>query len=94
MHGPDECAGNVQELCAAKYHPLSTWWNFVHCQNYQGRFEVGKPAVALRCARSAKLDIENSGVGQCMGLDGSGKAEEGVALLQASVQATKDLGIE
>jgi hypothetical protein len=29
-HGPDECAGNVQELCAAKYAP-SQWWDFVQC---------------------------------------------------------------
>src|ERR1700722_7859140 len=30
MHGPNECAGNVQQLCAEMYTP-SEWWNFVQC---------------------------------------------------------------
>lgn len=94
MHGREECVGNVQELCASKYAPRQNWWSFVHCQNYEGRYKVGTPALALRCARSAKLDMENSGVGQCMGFDASGVAEEGVALLKESVQKSKDLGIE
>ncbi|GAW05298.1 coiled-coil domain-containing protein 58 [Lentinula edodes] len=35
MHGPEECAGNVQQLCAAKYSPFANWWEFVHCNNYE-----------------------------------------------------------
>ncbi|KAI1795114.1 hypothetical protein LXA43DRAFT_1110669 [Ganoderma leucocontextum] len=85
MHGQNECAGNVQELCAIKYAPFERWWEFVQCQNFQGRYEVGKPATALKCANSAKLDWENSG---------DGKGEEGLSLLQQSVQETNLLGIE
>jgi hypothetical protein len=94
LHGPGECAGNVQELCAIKYTPLSTWWKFVQCQNALGRYEVGKPEVALKCAKEVDLDWEFSGVGGCVGLDGSGKGEEGVKLLQESVTFSKELGIQ
>ena len=33
-----------------EYAPFQRWWNFVHCQNFQGRYEVGKPETALKCA--------------------------------------------
>ncbi|THH02791.1 hypothetical protein EW026_g179 [Hermanssonia centrifuga] len=94
MHGPTECAGNVQELCALKYTPTAVWWRFVQCQNFQGRYEVGKPETALKCADAAKIDWENSGVGECAGLDASGKGEEGVQLLLESVKKTKKMGIQ
>lgn len=94
MHGPNECAGNVQEICAMKYTPTSVWWRFTQCQNFQGRYEVGKPETALKCADAAGIDWENSEVGQCAGTDGSGKGREGTGLLLESVQVTKALGIE
>lgn len=53
MHGPEECAGNVQQLCVKKYASFTDWWEFVQCQNYQGREKVGGPDVALKCARTA-----------------------------------------
>ncbi|KAJ3003011.1 hypothetical protein NUW54_g5532 [Trametes sanguinea] len=59
-----------------------------------GRSEIGKPEKAIQCAKTAELDWENSGVGACAGVDGSGKAEEGVRLLQQSVAITQELGIE
>ncbi|KAJ7180075.1 hypothetical protein C8R43DRAFT_971527 [Mycena crocata] len=92
LHGPGECAGNVQQLCAAKYS--SKWWEFVRCQNYQGRAQVGVPAVALKCAKTAGIDWEESGVGNCAGMDGSGKGSEGVELLRNSLLTGKALGIE
>jgi len=93
MHGEDECAGNVQQLCAKKYAP-DQWWDFVQCQNYQGRNKIGLPDVALKCAKAAGFDWELSGVGRCAGLDGSGTGKEGIALLQASVRASEKLGLE
>ncbi|KDR83751.1 hypothetical protein GALMADRAFT_54325 [Galerina marginata CBS 339.88] len=84
LHGPDECAGNVQQLCASKYAPFSNWWEFVKCQNFQGRENIGLPDVALKCAEVAGIDWGSSGAGECAGLDGSGKGTEGVALLKAS----------
>ncbi|KII95217.1 hypothetical protein PLICRDRAFT_34060 [Plicaturopsis crispa FD-325 SS-3] len=93
LHGPDECAGNVQQLCAAKYAP-DQWWHFVQCQNYQGRAKVGTPEVALKCAQASGIDWETSPVGQCAGLDGAGRGAEGIKLLQNSVKATAELGIQ
>ncbi|KAI9467074.1 hypothetical protein BJY52DRAFT_1111560 [Lactarius psammicola] len=92
-HGRDECAGNVQQLCAAKHTPLKTWWEFVTCQNYEGKDRIGSPDVALKCARTAKIDWNDSEVGRCAGLNGSGTGEEGVQLLQESVKVTEALGI-
>ncbi|KAF8505830.1 hypothetical protein F5888DRAFT_1791801 [Russula emetica] len=93
MHGPDECAGNVQQLCVAKHTPMRTWWEFVMCQNYQGRGHIGLSDVALKCARTHNIDWEESGVGQCVGLDGSGKGKEGVQLLHNSIRVAESLGI-
>ncbi|KIY49185.1 hypothetical protein FISHEDRAFT_65248 [Fistulina hepatica ATCC 64428] len=94
LHGAQECAGNVQQLCAQKYAPVSRWWEFVNCQNYQGRYKVGLPDIALKCASSAQLDWKNGPIGQCAGVDGSGKGEEGISLLQESVLISQGLGIE
>ncbi|KAI0832295.1 hypothetical protein BC628DRAFT_1310066 [Trametes gibbosa] len=92
-HGPEECAGNVHELCAIKYAPTKRWWSFVQCLNFKGRSEIGKPETALQCAKTTDIDWENSGAGACAGLEGSGKGEEGVRLLQQSVAVTQQMGI-
>jgi hypothetical protein len=92
LHGPAECAGNVQQLCAAKYS--EKWWDFVRCQNEQGRFQVGLPDVALECAKTVGIAWETTAVGKCAGLDGSGKASEGVQLLRESLLNGKALEIE
>ncbi|KAG6900975.1 hypothetical protein C0993_004413 [Termitomyces sp. T159_Od127] len=93
MHGPEECAGNIQQLCVAKYEPAD-WWQFVQCQNYEGKDEVGNPDLALRCADTVGIDWKNSQAGACAGLDGSGTEPEGVALLKESVELSRKLGIE
>ncbi|KAI0939272.1 hypothetical protein AcV5_000737 [Taiwanofungus camphoratus] len=93
-HGPEECAGNVHELCVMKYAPMFQFWEFVQCQNYQGSEKIGLPETALQCANTAKIDWEPSGAGACAGLDGSGKAAEGVKLLQNSVRKSKEMGIQ
>ena len=94
MHGPEECAGNVQQLCVNKYAPFENWWEFVICQNYQGREYIGEPDVALTCAKTAGIDWERSGAGQCAGLDGSGKGSEGVALLKESVLLAQQMNLK
>jgi hypothetical protein len=63
------------------------------CQNYQGRDYIGRPDVALKCARTHNIDWEESGVGECVGLDGSGKGREGVQLLHDSIRVAGSLGI-
>jgi hypothetical protein len=92
-HGPVECAGNVQQLCAAKYEDIRRWWSFVRCQDYYALGEIGVPAVALKCARISGIDWENGKTGKCAGVDGSGMGAEGVALQIESIMATEALGI-
>ena len=94
MHGPEECAGNVQQLCVNKYAPFKNWWEFVICQNYQGREYIGEPEVALKCANAAGIDWEAGGAGQCAGLDGSGKGSEGVTLLKESVLLAEQMNVK
>lgn len=77
-----------------KYTDTPVWWRFTQCQNFQGRYEVGKPETALKCADAAGIDWKSSDVGQCAGIDGSGKGKEGTGLLRDSVEVTKALGIE
>ncbi|KAE9410480.1 hypothetical protein BT96DRAFT_871390 [Gymnopus androsaceus JB14] len=94
LHGPEECAGNVHQLCAAKYAPFANWWEFIHCSNYQGRNKIGLPETARKCAQTAQIDLETSGMGECMGLDGSGKGTEGVKLLHESIAYGKTIGLQ
>jgi hypothetical protein len=63
------------------------------CQNYQGRGQIGRPDVALKCARTHNIDWEESRVAQCVGPDGSGKGKEGVQLLHDSIRVAESLGI-
>ncbi|KAF8655252.1 hypothetical protein AX16_003155 [Volvariella volvacea WC 439] len=93
LHGPEECAGNVQQLCVAKYASPSNWWEFVQCQNYEGRDKIGLPDLALKCARTAEINWEESGVGECAGITGDGRGAEGIRLLQKSVNETQRRGI-
>ncbi|THH11935.1 hypothetical protein EW145_g318 [Phellinidium pouzarii] len=84
LHGPLECAGNVHELCASNHLDQKQWWSYLKCLNFNGRGKIGEPETALKCAETAKFDWTESGVGDCAGQDGSGKAEEGISLLQES----------
>ncbi|KAG6854792.1 hypothetical protein C0991_001219 [Blastosporella zonata] len=93
MHGLEECAGNIQQLCVAKYEP-SAWWEFIQCQNYEGRSEIGNPNLTLKCANAVGIDWENSAAAECAGLDGSGTGSEGITLLKESVIRGHKLGIE
>lgn len=104
MHGTLECAGNVQELCAAKYLPQNDWWKFLQCENSYGRAEVGTPKTARRCAVMVGFDWDKSGVGACADVLGghtrnSENVEEfdeleGVTLLKESVRRSQELGIQ
>lgn len=92
MHGHDECAGNIQQLCVKKHaEDLAQWWSFVQCQNYEGRLRIGLPSVATKCARSARLEWEKSGAAECVGEkygggEKSGDGQEGRLLLKKSVE--------
>jgi hypothetical protein len=93
MHGDIECQGNIQQLCAATYHPQEQWWPFVQCQNAAGRYSVGDPELAQRCAVEAGIDWDGYAAGRCAVVGDEGAAEEGRGLLQASAVKTASLGI-
>ncbi|KAF9259491.1 hypothetical protein L218DRAFT_908181 [Marasmius fiardii PR-910] len=92
-HGPGECAGNVHQLCVKEHSDFSQWWEFVNCNNFQGRNKIGTPEVATKCAKSAGLDWDGSGIGECVGPDANGTGAEGVALLKESVKLGKQMGL-
>ncbi|KAF8351466.1 hypothetical protein F5887DRAFT_209883 [Amanita rubescens] len=92
VHGTQECAGNVQQLCVAKYAP-SRWWEFVRCQNFEGKEKIGQPALAVKCGDVINIDWNESKVGECAGRDGSGEGAEGIKLLQESVAFSARDGI-
>jgi len=76
-----------------KHTPFQTWWEFVRCQNYQGRDKIGEVNVALACSGVARFDWEGSGVAQCVGDYASGTGEEGVKLFRESIETAYDLSI-
>lgn len=49
MHGPSECAGNRQQLCAQKHLSLSAFLDFVRCQDQS--FEL-IPQNGQSCAKN------------------------------------------
>ncbi|KAL0579538.1 hypothetical protein V5O48_002467 [Marasmius crinis-equi] len=93
MHGREECAGNVQQLCVKEHSDFEHWWEFVNCNNYQGRNKIGTPETASKCAKVAGLDWDGSGIGECVGQDASGTGEEGVRLLKENVEQGKQMGL-
>ncbi|KAG2425860.1 hypothetical protein HYH02_014924 [Chlamydomonas schloesseri] len=67
-HGDLECAGNVQQLCAAVYgrhahssasatgDPWTHVWDFVMCQN-QSPADIGTPELADKCLHDALFNV-------------------------------------
>jgi len=88
-HGPEECLGNIHELCAIAHTPSSQqWWPFLQCINYEGSSRIGLDKVSRDCAAVSGIDWEGSGIAKCV----SGK--EGRKLLRKSIKRTKKMGIK
>ncbi|EJU06576.1 hypothetical protein DACRYDRAFT_19671 [Dacryopinax primogenitus] len=87
-HGPQECAGNIHELCMISRVPQTKWWPYVICLNFMGKDKIGLGETAKRCAEVVSVDWVESGIEACVdGLEGSD-------LLRESVRNTTALGIE
>ena len=82
----------MQQLCVAKYAP-SNWWDFINCQNFEGRDKIGQPELAVKCGAVININWNESKVGECAGQDGSGQGAEGIKLLQESIAETAKAGI-
>ncbi|GAC97375.1 hypothetical protein PHSY_004960 [Pseudozyma hubeiensis SY62] len=99
MHGDQECAGNIQQLCvqdaldpvrAGEDFDLSPsaaqkkWWNFLQCQNYAGLSKIGDEGLAQRCLRVVDgPSWDKDGIAKCA------HGKQGKKLLQHSVKASK-----
>lgn len=98
LHGPEECEGNVQELCAMNHADTQEdWWHFLQCLNFEGKDQVGDKALAKRCAGVALIpweDEKKGGVTTRQGIKRCVESQEGKDLLRASVKRSQALGIE
>ncbi|SPO31926.1 probable conserved hypothetcial protein [Ustilago trichophora] len=99
MHGDQECAGNVQQLCvqdalnpvrAGQDFDLSPsaaqkmWWNFLQCQNFAGISKIGQEDLAQRCLRVVDgPSWDKDGIAKCV------HGNQGRHLLRHSIKASK-----
>lgn len=99
MHGEQECAGNIQQLCvqdaldpgrAGEDYDLSPsaaqkkWWNFLQCQNFAGTSKIGNEDLAQRCLRVVDgPSWDKDGIAKCV------HGKRGRKLLQQSIKASK-----
>ena len=86
-----DCAGDIQQLCVHKYASQKQWWNFVMCQNQEGKDEIGRSGAARKCAIVAKIPWEI--IGDCVGPDANGIDAEGAQLLLQNVKDTVEQGV-
>jgi len=83
MHGPNECQGDIQQLCAHAHYPNNnTWWNFIQCQD-QTQNQI--PGNGPRCAQ--KNGMDNNVITSCM------KGSEGNQLMKDSISYTNSKGV-
>jgi hypothetical protein len=85
-HGELECAGNVQQLCAAAHLDQGSWWPFVVCQNGEPS-RIGTTDLAEECA--ARVGFAWAGA-----VRGCAEGDEGKGRLQANVERSQALGVE
>jgi hypothetical protein len=86
-----DCAGDVQQLCVHKYTSQQEWWNFIMCQNQEGKEEIGHLRAAQKCAIAAEIPWEI--IRDCAGPDADGINAEGAQLLLQNVEDTIKLGV-
>jgi hypothetical protein len=84
LHGPGECTGNMQQLCAYAHYPSNyTWWRFILCQD---KTQKHIPANGASCARF--VGMQYSTIDACV------KGDEGRNLFIDSINFTKSKGIQ
>jgi len=87
MHGPTECTGNKQQLCAASLVKNETarsvkWFDFDVCQE---RDRNNIPANGQKCAQSTGLDYSK--------LSTCANGAQGNSLMSASIKRTRAAGV-
>jgi hypothetical protein len=87
-HGPDECLGNILQLCAAQLYPdPKQYLGFAYCM-IKRLEEIPHRALIQECA--AEYGIEFSRLNDCASKD---DGSVGIGLLRDSVTRTKDAGV-
>lgn len=90
MHGPDECLGDILELCAYEDYKDNPkiWLGFIHCmgQNYR---KIGDDEFVHGCAKDYGIDFEN--LQECAA---STDPDRGMELLRTSARRAQQLGIQ
>jgi hypothetical protein len=88
MHGVEECAGDVQQLCVQEHAPAALW-PFVRCQD-AAKEDIGKPSLAKKCLAEVAPSMSDKESVSCLTCFKDG---EGASLLAESGRKTRDLGV-
>jgi len=85
MHGPNECVGDTQQLCAYYYDSSRnyTWWNFVQCQDAS---QDNIPYNGESCAQQVGLNYKL--------LSDCSNGSLGVDLFTKSIETTNQAGVD
>lgn len=86
MHGPEECLGNIIQLCAADVYPSpKQYLGFTNCMtsDYQ---EIPQRDLVEECAMEFGMDFDK--LNNCISDEG-----KGTDLLRASVERSRKLGV-
>ncbi|RDA84264.1 hypothetical protein CP532_1990, partial [Ophiocordyceps camponoti-leonardi (nom. inval.)] len=87
-HGPDECMGNIVELCARELYPdAKTSLGFIYCLTRQYR-EIPKQALVEDCALEHRVDVK--ALNECATRD---DGAHGLSLLRESVKHTASANV-
>ncbi|RDA90468.1 hypothetical protein CP533_3952, partial [Ophiocordyceps camponoti-saundersi (nom. inval.)] len=87
-HGPDECMGNIVELCARELYPdAKTNLGFIYCLTRQYS-EIPKQALVEDCALEHRVDVK--ALNECATRD---DGAHGVDLLRQSVMHTASVNV-
>jgi len=103
-HGPEECLGNIHELCAMNLAATQQdWWEFVQCANFEGKDHVGEEDLSRKCADVAGIPWEDvveepeAGMNSTIQRPGLRNCiedrKQGLTLLKQSAKETARLGI-
>ena len=87
-HGPQECLGNILELCAASVYPdPKIYLGFTMCLT--GRYEeIPQRELVVDCALEHGMDFDK--LNDCVSRD---DGSYGIDLLKGSVERTADAGV-
>ncbi|KHJ30416.1 putative gamma interferon inducible lysosomal thiol reductase [Erysiphe necator] len=88
MHGPEECMGNIAELCAAKVYPdPKIYLGYAMCLSREYS-EIPDRGLLEECALEYGMDFQK--LNQCASKD---DGDYGIELLRQSIRHSKEVGV-